>query len=187
MKLSILFNIVLAASAAAAVARHCSRAPARVVFRYFTVLSNVLCAAAAALVVIFRISGSLPYAVGVLKYMGTVTVTVTLLTVLFFLGPTMGYKLMFTGADLWLHLICPLLAIISCCLWDKPKMPLGVVGLGVLPVVLYGALYLKKAVLDTSERSWKDFYGFNRGGHWKISYLVMVAATLLISWLLWLA
>ncbi len=183
---SVVINILLAVSAVAAGLCHAKRAPLRVVLRYFTVLSNLLCAVASLAVAVCRLAGSMPYAVLLLKYIGTAAVTVTLLTVLLFLGPTIGYKMLFSGPDLWLHLICPVLAIVSFLLWDKPEMPFGAVALGILPVLLYGAVYLYRVLLAPEEKRWKDFYGFNRGGKIRVSYALMTVGTLLVSVALWL-
>ena len=60
----------------------------RKAFRYFTVQSNVLCAVAA---LMMCFDAFLPWAWG-LKYIGTVSVTVTMLAVFLFLGPNMGYR-----------------------------------------------------------------------------------------------
>ena len=179
---SALVNLACAVCAVAAVCRHGKEAPVKILLRYFTVLSNLLCALAALTVAVCRLGGGeIPYVVGVFKYVGTAAVTVTLLTVVFFLGPTLGYKLMFTGPDLWLHLICPLLAVVSLLLWDKPELPFGAAFLGTLPVALYGAVYIRRVRFAPEQRRWPDFYGFNRGGKWLASLLIMLAATFLIS------
>lgn len=180
--LSVLVNLVCAVCAVAAVWRHTKKAPLKILLRYFTALSNLLCALAALAVVVCRLGGgTLPYAVGVFKYVGTAAVSVTMLTVVCFLGPTLGYKLMFTGPDLWLHLICPLLAVVSLLLWDKPELPFGAVFLGTLPVLLYGAVYIRRVLFAPEQRRWPDYYGFNRGGRWLLSFLIMLAAAFLIS------
>lgn len=188
MILSLVVNGALAISAGLAVLLHTKNSPAKVVFRYFTVLSNTLCAAAALGIVIGRLWGSVPQGIVLLKFVGTAAVTVTFLTVMLFLGPCVyDYKVLLTGPDLWLHLICPLLAILSCCLWDKAELGFGAVFLGTLPVVVYGGWYIYHVVLAPPEKRWEDFYGFNRGGKWPLSYAVMTAAAFLISLLLWLA
>ena len=183
---SVTVNLLITVCAVAAVLGHAKKASLRKVLRYFTALSNLLCAAAALVVALCRLGGDLPYAAAVLKYVGTVTVSITFLTVVFFLGPTLGYKLMFSGPDLWLHLVCPALAIVSYALWDKPDMPLSAVLLGFLPVPIYGAVYIYRVLFAPETRRWKDFYGFNRGGKWPLSLSIMGLASLLISALLWL-
>ena len=169
----------------------------KVVFRYFTVLSNLLCAAASAAVAAARIAGQLSQetaaaagqlspGISVFKFAATCAVTVTLLTVVFFLAPTMGgIAELIKGFNLFLHLLCPLLAIVSYLLWDKVKTGAWSIVLGVLPVLLYGGLYLYKVLLAPEGKRWDDFYGFNRGGRWPVSLAAMLAGSLIISLALW--
>ncbi len=183
---SVIVNLAIVLCTAGAVMAHGKNSPIKIVLRYFTALSNVLCAAAALAVVIGRLCGSVPQAVLILKYVATCAVAVTMLTVLLFLGPMIGYKPLVTGPDFWLHLVCPILAILSLLLWDKPDAPFGIVFLGVLPVLLYGAVYLYRVILAPPEERWDDFYGFNRGGRWPLSFAAMTAGAFLVSWVLWL-
>ena len=186
MLLSIAVNVILAAAALAAVLAHAKRVSLRIILRYFTALSNLLCAAAGLAVAVCRLCGALPYGVALLKYAGTASVTVTLLTVLFFLGPTIGYKRLLTGPDFWLHLFCPVLALISYFAWDRPAMTFSAAAvLAALPVALYGAVYVRRVLFAPEERRWKDFYGFNRGGRWYLSLVLMLLAGVLIGAALW--
>lgn len=146
-------------------------------FKYFTILSNVLCAVACLLMVFLPQTNW----AWTLKYIGTAAVTVTLLTVFFFLGPTQGYGNLLGGAGCFWHLIDPVLAILSFLIWEKRGMGFGFAMLGVLPVALYGTLYLCKVVFAPEEKRWPDFYGFNAGGRWKISFSAMLIAAVLIS------
>ena len=183
---SILMNAAVVVCAAAATAAHGWKSSVKIVLRYYTVLSNLLCAAACLAVVIARLCGTVPPAVLILKYVGTAAVTVTLLTVMLFLGPFVyDFKLLLTGPDLWLHLVCPVLAIVSLLLWDKPDASFWIVLLGALPVPLYGAFYLYRVVYAPPEKRWDDFYGFNRGGKWPLSLVLMVLGALAISVVLW--
>lgn len=140
-------------------------------FRYFTVLSNVFCAAAA-LLMCFASSVSW---VWTLKYIGTVAVTVTMLTVFLFLGPNLGYKKLLTGPDLYMHLVTPLMAIVSFVFFERRGMTIRTALLGVLPVLLYGVLYLYKVVYAPEHKRWEDFYGFNKNGKWPVSFAAMLA------------
>ena len=184
--LSIIFNSVIVISVCGAVAALVKYNPVRAVLRYFTVLSNILCASGALLMVISRLNGTVPQAVLYLKYSGTCAVAVTLLTVLFFLGPVMGYKMLLTGPDFWLHLFCPVLSIVSLLFRDKVAMGFPFVFLGVLPVALYAVLYVYKVLILPEEEGWEDFYGFNRGGRWPVSLAAMLAGSFLVSWVLWM-
>ena len=183
---SVLCNLAMAVAAVAAVWGHCRKAPLRVVLRYFTALSNLFCALASLIVAVCRLCGGLPAAAALLKFAGTASVTVTLLTVLLFLGPTLGYRLMLTGPDFWLHLVCPLLALASYYLWDRPAAGLAVVLLAVAPVALYGAMYLYRVLFAPEEKRWPDIYRFNSGGKWPVALAAMLLGSYAVSVLLWL-
>lgn len=177
---SIVLNFLTAALVLQAVARHL-KAHGLVALRYFTLLSNLFCAAACVTVAVMGLMGRLwPWAL-VLKFVATVSVMVTLLTVLIFLLPQLGAKFLLTGPDFWLHLICPLLALTTLLLWDGLRLTAAAALLGVLPVALYGGVYLTQVIF---RRQWQDFYGFNRGGKWPLSFAVMLIATALLSLLL---
>ena len=185
--LSIIINIATAAAAAVSVAAHCRKTPLRIVLRYYTVLSNLFCALASLAVAAARICGEAPQSVLILKYVGTASVAVTLLTVMLFLGPFVyNFRLLLSGPDLWLHLICPVLAILSLLLWDSPDAPFAAVFLCLLPVLLYGAMYIYRVLLALPEKRWDDFYSFNRGGKWFLSLVIMLMAAFLIGLVLWL-
>ena len=149
-------------------------------FRFFTCLSNVFCAFTALLTAVFRISGSLPDFVWILKYIGTAAVTVTMLTVLLFLGPVYNYKDLLKGSDLFMHMITPLMALVSFCVFEKRGMNFETALSGLLPVLLYGPLYLYKTVYAPEEKRWEDFYSFNRTGKWPVSLAAMLTGTFLI-------
>ena len=148
----------------------------KIAFRYFTVQSNVLCGAAA-LAMFLAPASPLAWT---LKYVGTAAVSVTMLTVLFFLGPTIGYGKLLQGADFFLHLVLPLLALTSFCVFERRALSFPTALLGLLPVALYSALYINRVLCAPSDRRWEDFYGFNRGGKWPLALAAMLAGTLLI-------
>ncbi len=144
---------------------------ARKAFRFFTVQSNVFCGAAALLMCLFPGQGWS----WTLKYVATAAVSVTMLTVFLFLGPTQGgYAALLRGSDFFMHLTTPLLAIISFCVYERRGMGFGTALLGMLPVALYGVWYCYKVVFAPEEKRWNDFYGFNRDGKWPIAFAAML-------------
>ena len=145
-------------------------------FRYFTTQSNVLCAISALFMCLFTDTDLAYY----LKVMGTAAVTVTMLTVLLFLGRLYGYKSLLKGSDLFMHLVTPLLAIVSLCVFERRGIGFLTSFIGVIPVALYAPLYLYNVVYAPEEKRWEDFYGFNRDGKWRISYAIMLAGTAVI-------
>ena len=187
MKASIIFNLVIVLFTVAAVRKHIMAAGVKQVLRYYTTQSNLLCAFAALLVLLCRLSGAVPEWVLVLKHVGTVAVALTMLTVLLYLGPAYkNYKDLLSGPSFFLHLFCPLVAIVSRIMWDRPEGGLGVVLLGALPALLYGMFYFQKVVLAPPEKRWEDFYKFNNGGKWPLSAVLVIGGCLIISLLLWL-
>ena len=151
--------------------------------RFFTTLSNILCAAACLLTALAINAGGIPEWIWMLKYIGTAAVTVTMLTVLFFLAPTFGkgaLKVLLSGTDLFMHLITPLLALVSFCVFEKRGMTFCQSLWGMLPVVLYGPVYLYKILFALPEKRWDDFYGFNKQGKWPVAFTGMVLGTFLI-------
>ena len=152
-------------------------------FRFFTVQSNTLCAAASLLMGLAALSGAVPDWIWTLKYIGTAAVTVTMLTVFFFLAPSVGkdwIQVLLKGIDLFLHLLTPLMALISFCVLEKRGMGFTQSLLGLLPVMLYGPVYLYKILFAPEEKRWKDFYGFNKSGKWPVSFAAMLTGTFLI-------
>lgn len=155
-------------------------------FRFFTNLSNILCAVAALLMAISQIGGGVSQPVFMLKYLGTVSLTLTFLTVLLFLAPFQGgFAKWFGGEFLYTHLIGPLLAILSFCLLERRPMSLGTAMMGLIPMLLYGAVYMYKVMLAPEEQRWEDFYGFNQKGMWLISGIAMIVGASIICLAFW--
>ena len=143
---------------------------ARVAFRFFTVQSNVLCAAGALLMCIAP-DAAFAWTV---KYLGTLVVTVTMVTVFVFLAPTTGGLLpLLKGSSFFMHLATPLAALLSFLLWERRGMRFGTAVLGILPVALYGVLYAYKVRFAPEEKRWDDFYGFDRSGNLALSFAMM--------------
>lgn len=179
---SIIMNaaIVLLAFGSAAYALIVTK-PGKMFFRYFTTLSNLLCAIAAA-VVLLHSGGTLPAWAMLLKYAGTAAVSVTMLTVFLFLGPAShDWKGLLSGISLVLHLFCPLLAIVSFVFFEKTELPVWAIAVGVAPVLIYGIIYGIMVIGVREERRWRDFYGFNRNGKWPVSFALMLIGAAAVS------
>ena len=147
--------------------------------KFFTVLSNIFCAAAALLMCLFPRS----HTVWVLKYVGTAAVMVTMLTVFLFLAPSLGkggLAQLLQGSDLFMHLLTPLMALFSFCVLERRGLDFGTALLGILSVALYGPWYLYRIRFAPEDRRMEDFYGFNRNGNWAVSFAAMLAGTFLL-------
>ena len=176
--------VLLTAFVMIVLVRHTPREKLPESFRYFTTLSNLFCAFTALVLLLSELFGAMPPWAVTLKYMGTVAVTVTFLTVFLFLLPASRsiHGLLSTWPEIVMHVVTPLLAILSFLCFENRGLSAWVIPLGVLPVLLYGWLYLNRVVL---QKVWPDFYGFDRDGRWKLSFALMAAGTLLIAVLLW--
>lgn len=143
-------------------------------FRFFTVQSNALCALSA---LGMLVAPGARWA-WMFKYVGTAAVSVTMLTVFLFLGPTSGdLKKLLSGPDFFMHLVTPVMAVASFCLFERRGMSFVQALWGMLPVALYGPWYLYKVVFAPEGRRWKDFYGFNRDGKWPVTFGAMMAGS----------
>ena len=173
--------------------------------KYFTNLSNWFMAFVAFVSVIFNIhnirygSNAIPKPLYLVKYMAAVSVTVTFLTCVFFLGPLnisilaprgvpawRAYALMFSGNTFFLHFITPVLSIIVTIFLEKTNgFEKRFVWLGVIPVLVYAVLYGIMVLMVSPENGgWRDFYHFTFGGKpymIPVSAAVMFYATWIIS------
>ncbi len=164
-------------------------------FKYFTTDSNVLAAAASLAFLYFNIrklshpEEKLPKWVLIFKFTGTVSVAITLLTVVFFLGPTAAvhggmkaYFRFFEGNTFALHFSTPVLAIVSLLFFEtEGTLTKKDVLFGLLPTVVYSFVYL---VLVVFVKVWFDWYGFTFGGKLfmaPVSMIVMYLATFAVS------
>ena len=154
---------------------------ARKAFRFFTVQSNVFCACSALCMMLFPSAGW----AWTLKYIGTAAVTVTMLTVFLFLAPSIGsLGPLLKGNDVFMHLLTPIMAIVSFGFFEKRGMGFSTALLGMLPVVLYGCWYLYKILYAPAEKRWEDFYGYNKNGKWPVAFTGMMIGGFIVCMLL---
>lgn len=155
-------------------------------FKYFTTDSNILAAAGSFLYLIYSMKDSknpgdkIPKWVTILKFVGTVAASITLLTVVCFLAPVAGFRgkglqtvlLFFKGNVLVLHLTTPVLSIISTLFLErKEKITAKEAAFGMLPTVIYSFVYLFMVVII---QQWDDWYGFTFGGRYALVPIVML-------------
>ena len=153
-------------------------------FRFFTVLSNAFCGLASLLMAVSQLSGDAPAWILHLKYLGTVSVTLTFLTVFLFLIPFKGGAAKWmSGPNIYMHLLGPLLAIGSYVFLEKRPMSLAAAMTGLLPLLVYGSVYLYKVMFAPEGHRWEDVYGLKNGGNWLPSALAMGAGTAAICYL----
>ena len=173
--------------------------------KYFTNLSNCFAALASLICIPYNIrnmkkgTNLFPKAVYLTKFYSAVSVTVTFLTCVFFLGPInilimapyhvpplRAYAMMFSGNTFYLHFLTPMLSILSVVALERTEgFDKKYVKYAVLSVLLYAIVYITMvAFIGPENGGWKDFYHFTFGGKMylaPVSGVVMLLATWLIA------
>lgn len=155
-------------------------------FRYFTVLSNILAAIVAFIYILNK--EKLPAWLYILKLAATTSVTFTMIVTVCYLAPTSknGYFSLFMNSNLIMHLITPLLCIISFIFFESSeKLPFKFSFAGVIPMVLYAAFYTPNVLLHLNNGKVDpayDWYGFLAFGLNTIWIVLPLLA--FIAWLL---
>ena len=154
-------------------------------FMFFTTDSNVLTAIASALVMICDIKilqgkrTTVARAFTLLKYAGVVGLVLTFFTVLCLLIPIYGIAMEWGGTGFHMHVMAPLLSFVSFVfLEEHTGLRLSDMFFGILPVIIYGAVYFSQVVLF---KNWIDFYAFNSGGKWYLIMPLVIIISLMIS------
>ena len=165
--------------------------------KYFTVQSNLLYGTYAGVFAVFELiygsADTMPAILYIIKYVLTVGVTLTMLTVLFYLAPVVkkSYPPLFKGANLYFHLLVPLLGAISFCFFEKGAViSFWQIFLGLIPFGVYAAFYSVNSLSHSengqvsTEYDWYHFLskGTNKG---VTSFMIMLIATFVICLGLW--
>lgn len=155
--------------------------------RYFTVQSNLF-AGIVALIALFY-QGK---ATKVLKLMSASATGLTFAVVALFLGPVYGYHRMYKNANLFFHLIVPLIAMVDYVLLPDVKKEMKWKILSAMLTVLYGTGYILNILINGMGGRYphnNDFYFFLRWG-WGAAILIFAVIillsfgiTCLLSWL----
>jgi hypothetical protein len=136
-------------------------------FKFFTVLSNELCALIAiAYVVFYFMKKSFPV---VLKLMAAAAVGLTFIVIAAFLAPMYPDLNLYEGGNLWFHLILPLTAMGEFIILEVPdgKIPFRYTFYSAAFALIYGLCYLVN-ILINGIGVWpdtNDWYGFLNWGY----------------------
>ena len=157
-----------------------------VMMRYFTVDSNMLVGLASLLFAIEerkKIKDGrriIPTGFYIFKFVATVAVSVTFLTVFLYLGPASdgGIKSMLVNSNLFFHLIIPVLCIFNFTFLERTnKIDKKYILYGLLPTILYSLFYLVNILLhvENSKVSTEyDWYWFVQNGLWMAVIIIPV-------------
>ena len=113
--------------------------------------------------------------VEVLKYVAGVSVFLTFSIVAFFLGPLYGHAMMYHGANLWFHLLIPVIAVIEAALLTDRRITARDNRLALYPTILYGIVYMLNNLINGIGQwpNTNDWYGFLLWG-WPVGILIFI-------------
>ena len=127
--------------------------------KYFTVLSNLF-EAYASMMWLYKKDEKL-------KYIASVSLSLTFITVVLFLGPLFGYRIMFIGSNFWFHLIIPIIAVMEVIFLSKYTISKKDNLFALMPMFIYGLFYVGNIFIN-GVGSWpniNDWYGFFTWGY----------------------
>ncbi len=164
------------------------------VFKYYTVDSNIFVGLASLLLIVYECLAlnnkvkEIPKYVYLLKYIGTVAVTLTFLVTLVYLAPSYGNKFWFLyqNSNLFFHLLVPILSFISFVCFEKTDFKLKHTLYGISTMIIYGIFYVINILIhqENGKIAFKyDWYGFAKGGVSSIIIVfpIILTVTYLIS------
>lgn len=143
--------------------------------RYFTVQSNIFEGVVSAVLAVRLILGrKMPgKLLSVFKFIACVEVTLTFLTVMLFLGPIYGHINLLKGANLWMHLIVPVISILEYIFLLGGRLPVKVSFLVEIPILIYSFVYILNMVFNGigTYPDTNDWYGFL---NWGIGFGILI-------------
>jgi len=157
----------------------------REMFKWFTIDSNILTALAATMIVPYAVEGmsrkrlTYPKWLQRIHYTGTVCLTLTMAFAVLFISwfdPVVA----FGGANFFLHIISPLMILLSFFMVESGhKLDRVDNLLSIIPVAAYGGLYYYNVILAGN---WDDHYHLNEYVPFFVSILILFVLVYLIGW-----
>lgn len=153
-------------------------------FKYFTVDSNVFAGLISLAYVIYKFTDSgkkstkLPKVFYILKLAATTGVTLTMMVTVFYLAPTSNGNFLryFINSNFFMHLITPLLCIISFIFFEAAEAQKFVMSIpGIIPMLLYSFFYTPNVLLHLENGKpvkAYDWYNFLAAGAQSVWYVV---------------
>ena len=129
----------------------------------------------------------------ILKLMATTAVGLTFFVVFAYLGPITkgGIMSMLRNSNFFLHLVIPVLSIITFIFFEKTdKIKLRHVFLGLVPTLVYAIFYLTNILIHMENHKVSptyDWYWFVQNGVWTALIVapIIILITYMISFILW--
>lgn len=135
-------------------------------FHYFTVNSGMLSSIGAAFMIPYAFEGIrkkrfvLPKLVTLFQLSGAICTSITMIFSILFIAPTQGAAYAFGGNNFWLHVVCPIGALVLLFTVEVDRtISVKDTLLCMTPFFLYSLIYLFFAIILGEENGgWRDFY-----------------------------
>ena len=135
-------------------------------FHYFTVVSNLLSAAGAMLMLPYAVEGirrkrfTFPRWISLFQYAGAVSVSITMFCACTIITFTLGPQFAFGRANIWLHLVTPVCAIILFLAVESGRyLTKKDTVIAQLPFWGYAAVYIVMVIVIGKDKGgWNDIY-----------------------------
>ena len=158
-------------------------------FRFFTVNSNIFAAFGAVLMLPYAVEGirkkyfTCPGWVQIIQYSGAVCTGITMLFVLLIMLPVGGAYMAFGGIYIWLHLVCPLMALfLLFCVESNIRLTKKEAIIALCPFLVYAAVYYTEVVImGPEEGGWPDLYSITKYVSPLVGMIGMVALGLAVT------
>ena len=142
------------------------------IFKYFTVQSNVFMGVVAftyayyQLLIINKKKENIPHVLAIFNFIAVTEVTLTCFIVAIFLAPSAGLEKMYTKANLFFHLIVPVIAIFNHVFFIKESSIRFIETLfAIIPPLTYGIVYFIIVAANDAYGDLKiDIYNFGGNG-----------------------
>ncbi len=157
-------------------------------FRFFTTDANILTAAAAGMIIPFTVEGyrrkqfTYPKWLALVHYAGTICVTLTMVCAVGLIS-WFDRELAFGGYNIFLHIVCPVMVLVSFFLVESDrKISCKEALLCLLPFAVYAMVYTAEvALIGEQNGGWPDFYQAMVYMPAGVSFVLLVVAALAVS------
>lgn len=184
--ISLFFAIYAITSGLILYARH-GESPIEL-YRYFTIVSNSITAFGTSMIIPYAIEGFrkkrfyCPKWALLFYYSGTVCTTLVMFFAVFIIS-RVDAKNAFEGYNFYLHVICPLMILVSFLLIESYyKLTVMDAVCAIVPIAIYAAVYIYKVIIVGADAGgWDDIYYFNTFAPAVVSLLAMMTISFLLA------
>lgn len=160
-------------------------------FQYFTIDANAITAFASSMIIPYAIDGFRKKRFycpkwALLFYYSSVVCTTLIMFFAIFVISRIDMVNAFGGYNFYLHLICPIMILISFFLIESYyRLSIKDAVLTVIPIFIYAIVYIYEVVIvGESAGGWEDIYYFTKNAPFMVSFIAMMLISLLVAFIL---